>query len=88
MYHVCWLWCVTPESNYECQTTCQLLPPANLGLTKWIKQHTLKNTEYFSSILIIDGMLFCGGIRLCHNHMTLMWVISTGCFTPAAVCIT
>lgn len=35
--NVCRLWCVITEANYECETTCQLLPPANLGLTKWIE---------------------------------------------------
>lgn len=37
MCHVCQLWCVTPEANYKCEITHQLLPPANWGLTKWIE---------------------------------------------------
>lgn len=36
--HVCQLWCVTPEANYKCEITHQLLPLANWDLTKWIEK--------------------------------------------------
>lgn len=79
MCHVCQLWCVTPEANYKCEITHQLLPPANWGLTK-----RTENKVKILNIKIVfrnsNRIVFHGGILLCHTHMELMCVISTGCF--------
>lgn len=62
-YQVCWLRCVTPESNYECRTTCQLLPPANLGLTKWIELHTHTKIQNTLTVFWISSMGCCFAVE-------------------------
>lgn len=80
--HVCWLQCVTPESNYECQTTRQLLPLANWGLTK----ETVDTPEMLniSTYWIAPELAFSFIITVIMIK-ELMCVISTGRSMPAAV---
>lgn len=83
IHHVCQLWCVIPEPNYECETTCHLLlPPANWALTKFIED-TLKILN-INTVFNNNRIIFYAAFMLYHHLRELMchqyWLfLASGC---------